>query len=57
MAALQAEGGSAEIPAGSGGSASPPAAASGRNGQVEGVPSVVCQEKGETRGGSSPGSA
>lgn len=45
MAGLQAEGGSADTSAATGGSASPPAAASGSNGQVEGVPSVLCQEK------------
>ena len=42
----------AEIPAGTGGSASPLAAADGSNGQVEGTPSGVYQKEGEARGGS-----
>lgn len=49
---LQPEGGPAEIPAGTGGSASPLAAADGSNGQVEGTPSGVYQKEGEARGGS-----
>lgn len=45
---MQPEGGPAEIPAGKSGSASPPAAAEGRDDSVEGVPSAVCQEKAPT---------
>lgn len=44
---LQPERSPAEVPAGTGGSASSPAVADGRDGPVEGIPSGVCQEKGE----------
>lgn len=45
LAILQPEGSPAEIPAGTGGSASPLAAADGSNGQVEGTPSGVYQKE------------
>lgn len=57
LAVLQPEGGPAEIPAGTGGSASPLAAADGSNGQVEGSPSGVCQKEGEAHGSSFASSA
>lgn len=56
LAVLQPEGGPAEIPAGTGGSALPLAAADGSNGQVEGTPSGMCQKEGEARGSSFPSS-